>query len=164
MSNIRVKIYERVKVESGWTALPVGTPKLRKEDGKPFLHDDRQGKFRISWYENRRKQWQTVKNCMSDEELPYLSEAVAQAEDKAWFLNNRHRNVADPTAKTAVREELAEKIASYLDAKSGSKKTVSVHRLALTEFQAWATQQKRDVASGMWMRSRNRYSGVVSTT
>jgi integrase/recombinase XerD len=143
MPNIKVKIYERVKVEGKWTILPVGTPKLRKKDGKPFLHDDRQGKFRISWYENRRKQWQTVKNRVSEEELPYLSDAVAQSEDKAWFLSNRNRNVADPTVETASRKRLADEVASYLDAKSGCKKTVSAHRLALTEFQAWATPQKK---------------------
>jgi site-specific recombinase XerD len=42
----------------------------------------------------------------------------------------------------AARKKLADEILAYIDAKSGCKKTVSAHRLALMEFQTWATQQK----------------------
>ena len=142
MDSIKVKIYERLKVTGKWSTVSVEIPN-RKKDGTIFLRDDRRGKFRISWYENRKKQWQTVINRVSDKELPFLSEAIKLAEDKAWFFKNRDRNVADPTAPTAARKKLADEIPSYLEAKSGCKKTVSAHRLALTEFQAWATQPKK---------------------
>ena len=40
MRNLRVKIYERLKIEGNWTTVPVAVPKLHKKDGKPFLHDE----------------------------------------------------------------------------------------------------------------------------
>jgi hypothetical protein len=58
-------------------------------------------------------------------------------------LDNKWTRVADPTVAAVVRKKLADEIPSYLEAKSGCKKTVSAHRLALTEFQGWATQQKK---------------------
>jgi hypothetical protein len=81
MRDIKVKIYERVKLDGKWTRRPVELPDRRKRDGKLFVHQNRQGKFQISWYENRIKQWQEVP---SNEELPFLSDAVAEAEKKAW--------------------------------------------------------------------------------
>ena len=74
-----------------------------------------------------------------EQKLPLLSHAFQQADDKSWFLNNRHRNIADPTAPAAAQKKLGDEIPSYLEAKSGCPKTVSAHRLALTEFQRWAT-------------------------
>ena len=142
MGEIKVAIYERVKRDGKWTRVPVVRPAGCKRDGSLFLKDERQGKFQLSWYENRSKMWQDVTNTDDDQQLPRLSHALKQADDKSWFLNNRHRNVADPTAATASRKKLADEIPSYLEAKSGCKKTVSAHRLALTEFQGWATQQK----------------------
>jgi hypothetical protein len=142
MGTITVTIYERVKNGKNWTTVPVELPD-RKKDGTLFLRDDRQGKFRISWYENRNKKWQTVTSRVSKKDLPFLSDALKLADNKALFLNNRHRNVADPTTETAARRKLNDELPAYIDAKGGCKKTVSVHRLALTEFQAWATQPKK---------------------
>jgi len=143
VGEIKVTIYERVKLDNKWTRVPVKIPAGRKRDGKPFLKDDRPGKFQLSWYENRIKQWQDITNPNDEQQSPLLSHALQQADDKSWFLNNRHRNIADPTVAAAARKKLADEIPSYLEAKSGCKKTVSAHRLALTEFQAWATQQKK---------------------
>jgi len=143
MGEIKVKIYERVKLDGKWTRRPVPVPDRRKRDGRLFVHQNRQGKFQISWYENRKKQWQEVTNPASDAELPYLSDAVKVAEDKAWFLNNRHRKVTDPTTEAAAGKKLDQEIETYLAAKSGCKKTRSAHSHALTEFQDWATQQKK---------------------
>jgi hypothetical protein len=127
MGTITVRIYERVKHAKKWSTVPVEIPKLKK-DGTLFLRGDRQRKYRISWYENRRKQWHSVKSRVSEKELPYLSDAIRQAEDKAWFLNNRQRNVTDPTVGTTARKKLADEIPLYINAKSGCKKTVSAHR------------------------------------
>jgi hypothetical protein len=135
---IAVTIYERVKTAGKWTILPVGVPKLSKV-GTLFLKDDRQGRFRISWYENRKKQWMTIRSQVKNSrELPMLSDALRLAESKAWYLNNRkaHR-VSDPTT-TPDRLTLSDHIRRYLAEKSGCAKTLSAHRLALTEFQAWA--------------------------
>ncbi len=142
--NTTVSIYERVKSGGKWTTVPVELPKLRKKDGQPSLQDNRPGKFRISWYENRTKHWQTVTSRISPKELPYLSDAIRQAEDKSWFLSNRHRNVPDPTL-LENRKELHREIRAYLDGKSGCTKTVSAHSHALTEFQGWATNKKRGI-------------------
>jgi integrase len=140
MGTITVRIYERVKSAKRWSTVPVEIPELKK-DGTLFLQGDRQGKYRISWYYHRKKEWQTVKSRVREKEPPWLSDAIRQASDKAWYLNNRHHNVPDPTV-AAARKKLADEILAYIDAKSGCKKTVSAHRLALMEFQTWATQQK----------------------
>ena len=142
VGEIKVAIYERVKRDGKWTRVRVEVPNGRRRDGRLLLKDDRQGKFELSWYEKRIKQWQRVTNPNDEEQLPLLSHALKQADDKSWFLNNRHRNVTDPTTTADARKKLADEIPSYLEAKSGCKKTVSAHRLALTEFQGWATQQK----------------------
>jgi integrase len=141
MGEIKVKIYERVKLDGKWTRLPVEIPK-RKRDGTLFLHTNRQGKFQISWYEKRKKQLQDVTPANEDE-LPFLSDALVQAQKKAWYLNNRQYNVTDPTTEAASRKRLDKEISSYLDSKSGCKKTRSAHRHALTEFQDWATRQNK---------------------
>src|ERR1035437_9903013 len=98
MGTVTVSIYERVKSNGKWTRVHIQPPQGRKRDGKLFLKDDRQGKYQLSWYENRQKQWQDVKGRASDRELPHVSDAVVQADDKSWFLSNRHRQVADPTS------------------------------------------------------------------
>src|SRR5262250_171970 len=108
MGEITVTIYERVKLDGKWTRVRVEIPSGRKRDGRLFLKDDRQGKFQLSWYEERRKKWQHVTNPTDEEQLPYLSHALKQADDKSWFLNNRHRNVDDPTAPAAARKKLAD--------------------------------------------------------
>lgn len=143
MGEIKVTIYERVKLDNKWTRVRVEIPEGRKRDARLFLKDDRHGKFQLSWYEKRSKKWQDVTNPNDEQQMPQLSHAIKQADDKSWFLNNRHRNIADPTVAAAARKKLADEIPSYLEAKSGCKKTVSAHRLALTEFQGWATQQKK---------------------
>ncbi|MFY9909320.1 MAG: site-specific integrase [Candidatus Sulfotelmatobacter sp.] len=143
MGEIKVTIYERVKLDNKWTRVRVEIPEGRKRDGRLFLKHDRQGKFQLSWYEKRTKKWQDVTNPNDEQQMPLLSHALQQADDKSWFLNNRHRNIADPTVVAVARKKLADEILSYLEAKSGCKKTVSAHRLALTEFQRWATQQKK---------------------
>ncbi len=65
MCRITVKVYERIKVGSRWCTVPVELRRMRKKDGKLFLGDDRVGRFRISWYENRKKQWQSVVSRVS---------------------------------------------------------------------------------------------------
>jgi hypothetical protein len=102
MGEIKVAIYERVKRDGKWTRVPVEMPEGRKRDGRLFLKDDREGKFQLSWYENRRKKWQDVTNPTDEQQLPLLFHALKQADDKSWFLNNRHRNIADPTAPAAA--------------------------------------------------------------
>jgi integrase len=148
MGTVTVAIYERVKSNGKWTRVHVPPPQGRKRDGKLFLKDDRQGKFQLSWYENRQKEWQKVKSRVSDRELPYLSDAVTQAEDKSWYLSNRHRQVSDPTSADSGRKKLGLEVCCYIEAKSGCGKTVSAHRHALKEFQEWATARKkgRDIA------------------
>ena len=147
VGEIKVTIYERVKLDNDWTRVRVEVPEGRRRDGRLLLKDERQGKFQFSWYEKRGKKFQNVTNTNDEQQLPFLSHALKQADEKSWFLNNRHRNITDPTTAGPVRKKLADEVPSYLEAKSGSKKTVSAHRLALTEFQAWATQHKKGLAS-----------------
>ena len=143
MGDVTVRIYERVKFDSRWTRMPVPVPERRTREGKLLLKDDRRGIFQLSWYENRKKQFQEVKCRVSDRELPFLSEAIAQAADKSWFLSNQYRQVADPTQSEIARKKLASEAAMYLEAKSGCHKTVSAHRQAITEFQRWALKPKK---------------------
>src|ERR1700728_4716958 len=96
---IKVTIYQRVKRGTKWGRKRVAIPPLKK-DGTLFLEDDRQGIFQLCWHESRQKQWQNVRGRVSDRELPFLSDAISQAEDKSWFLNNRDRRVYDPTTAT----------------------------------------------------------------
>lgn len=139
--DIRVTIYERVKTKGKWHEVPVHVPKLSKA-GTLFQKDDKQGSFLISWYQNRKKQRQTVKSPVKNSrELPYLSDAVRLANSKAWYLNNRQHNVVDPTTAPA-RKSINEQVPLYLDAKSGCRKTLSAHRLALREFQEFAAEQR----------------------
>ncbi len=110
MGEIKVTIYERVKLDNDWTRTRVEAPEGRRRDGRLLLKDERQGKFQLSWYEKRRKKWQHVTNPNDEQQLPLLSHALQQADDKSWFLNNRHRNIADPTVAAVVRKKLADEI------------------------------------------------------
>jgi len=133
MGDVTVRIYERVKFDNRWTRMPVPVPERRTRDGKLLLKDERRGIFQVSWYEHRKEQFQEVKCRVSDRELPFLSEAIAQAEDKAWFLSNHHRQIADPTQNGIARKKLVVEVAPYIAAKSGCRKTVSAHRQAVPD-------------------------------
>ncbi len=129
MANKTAKIYERVQVHGKWTDLAVSIPRLRA-DGTLYLKDDREGKFRISWYEGKRKQWHPT-ICFS------LSEALRVKSDKEWFLRNQCRpGVQDPTLPD-TRLPISPAIDGYIDALTGAKKTKKAHRQALREFEAW---------------------------
>jgi integrase len=160
---IKVSIYERVK-EPGkpwgaygggaelaedlrrkawlprWCEIPVRIPRARK-DGSLFAKDNRQGRFIISWCENRRKKRQAVRDSDGGN-ITRLSDAVALAKSKAWYLNSRKVHpVADPTV-AAKHLTIPEQAELYLAAKSGCKATVGAHRLALREFQSFAARQR----------------------
>jgi integrase len=107
------------------------------------LKDDRQGIFQLCWHESRQKQWQNVKGRVSEHERPFLSDAITQAEDKSWFLNNRDRRVSDPTTDVVERKKLSVEVPRYIEAKSGCKKTVSAPEHAVREFLEWARKPKR---------------------
>jgi hypothetical protein len=96
-------IYERVKYGATWRRQRVVTPPL-KANGTLYLKDDRHGVLQFSWYEDRVKRWQKVKDRVSDGELPFFSDAIAQAREKSWFLSNRHHDVSDPTSRRSVAE------------------------------------------------------------
>jgi integrase len=157
---IKVSIYERVK-EPGrqwgsggpgltgdilrmpwlprWREIPVRIPRARK-DGSLFAKDNRQGRFVISWCENRKKKRQAVRDSDGGNVVA-LSDALALAAEKRWFLNSRKTHpVSDPTIAPR-RLTIPEHIAIYLAAKSGCKATLSAHRLALEEFQSFAARQ-----------------------
>lgn len=138
----RVSIYERVKYGTKWGRKRIAIPPLKK-DGTLFLKDDLQGIFQLCWHENGQKQWQNVKGRVNEKELPFLSDAIKQAEDKSWFLNNRDRRVDDPTTDVVERKELSVEVPRYVEAKSGCKKTVSAHEHVVTEFVAWARKPKK---------------------
>ena len=131
-----VAIYERTKLSRRWVRKKVEIPPLKK-DGMLYLRDDRQGIFQLSWYERRRKNWQRVKSRVSENELPFLSDAITQADDKSRFLNNQERRVHDPTTDVVERKKLSVEVPRYIEAKSGCRKTVSAHEHAVTEFLAW---------------------------
>ena len=74
----KIAIYERIKTDGKWREVHVPTPRIIKRDGSIFAKDNHEGKFVISWYENRRKKRQAVEGTM-------LSDAVAMAQSKAWY-------------------------------------------------------------------------------
>lgn len=136
----KVAIYERIKDEDGWHERFVPMPRMIKKSRGGytlFPKDEREGKFLISWYENRKKIRQTVKGR-------FLSDAVKLAKSKQWYLNSSRHGVeaADPTT-VPERMEIFEQTELYLEAKSGCAKTISAHRLALREFREFAAQKKR---------------------
>lgn len=94
MANKRVKICEQVKVDGEWTTVTVEIPKLRS-DGTLYLKDEREGKFRVSWYEGAKKQWHPTT-------FRILSDALKSKSDKEWFPKNQSRpGVQHPTTPDA---------------------------------------------------------------
>jgi len=60
----KIAIYERIKTDGKWREVHVPTPRIIKRDGSISAKDNHQGKFVISWYENRRKKRQAVEGTM----------------------------------------------------------------------------------------------------
>jgi hypothetical protein len=116
MANKRAKIYERVQVHRGrWTDCAVTIPKLRS-DGTLYLKDEREGKFRVSWYEGTNKQWHPT-TCRT------LSDALKVKSDKEWFLKNQSRpGVQDPTTPDS-RAPISISVDRYVESLTGSKGT-----------------------------------------
>ena len=136
MANTKAKIYERVQVHGRWTDRAVRLPKLRA-DGTLYLKDDREAKFRVSWYEGKKKQWHPSA-CSS------LGEALRVKNDKEWFLRNQSRpGVQDPTLPDP-RSPSSVSINGYIDALTGAKKTKAAHRHTLREFEAWNNSLRND--------------------
>ena len=138
---IRVSIYERLKQAGKWREIPVRIPPSKiKKDGSLFAKDNRRGTFVISWCENRKKKRHAVQDNDGGNVVA-LSDALSVAHQKRWFLNSRKTHpVSDPTI-APKRLTIPEHIALYIAAKSGCKKTLSAHRLALSEFQSFAARQ-----------------------
>jgi hypothetical protein len=129
VANKTVKIYERAKVQGKWTDRSVALPKL-KADGTMYLKDNREGRFRISWYEGTAKKWHPT-TCTT------ISEALRVKADKEWFVQNQNRpGVQDPTLPDA-RIPISVAINGYIDALMGAKATKKAHRHDLREFEAW---------------------------
>lgn len=134
MANKRVKIYERVQVQGAWTDVAVKIPNL-KPDGTLYMKDDRSGKFRVSWYEGKTKQWHPT-TCRR------LSDALKVKSDKEWFLRNQTRpGVQDPTTPDA-RAPIAVSVERYVESLTGSKRTKSAYGHAVREFEAWNASLK----------------------
>jgi hypothetical protein len=79
MADQRVTIYERAKAQGKWAAVSVEIPKLKSDDTL-YLKDEREGKFRVSWYEGKRKQGHPT-TCRT------LGEALKVKAEKGWFLS-----------------------------------------------------------------------------
>ena len=134
MANKRVKIYECVKVQGKWTTVTVKIPNLRP-DGTLYMRDDRDGKFRVSWYEGDKKQWHPT-TCRR------LSDALKVRSEKEWFLKNQTRpGVQDPT-KPDARAPIAASVERYVESLTGSKRTKSAYGHAVREFEAWNASLK----------------------
>jgi hypothetical protein len=147
---ITVSIYERLKRNGGWSTVAVALPRINKKTGQPFLQDDRRGKFKLSWYEAGVKKFQNV-TSRSRGELPLLSEAIDQCEDKQRYLSNRDIATIDPTVPSD-RRVLSVAIDAYLAEKSGCKKTVDAHTYALNQFRNWAVIRYIDEISKALLR------------
>jgi integrase len=130
MANKRAKIYERVRVHRGrWTDCAVTIPKLRS-DGTLYLKDEREGKFRVSWYEGTNKQWHPT-TCRT------LSDALKVKSDKEWFLKNQSRpGVQDPTTPDS-RAPISISVDRYVESLTGSKGTKRAYGHAVREFAEW---------------------------
>jgi hypothetical protein len=134
MANKRVRIYESVKVNGKWTSASVKIPNL-KPDNKLYLKDQREGKFRVSWYEGTRKRWYST-TCRT------LGEALKVKAEKEWFLQNQNRpGVQDPTVQD-TRLPIAVSIDAYVDSLTGSKRTKSAYGHAVREFAEWNASRK----------------------
>jgi integrase len=129
MANMRVKIYECAKVHGKWTTVRVKAPNLRP-DGTLYMRDDRDGRFRVSWYEGNKKQWHHTT-------FRRLSDALKAKSDKEWFLKNQTRpGVQDPTTPDA-RAPITISVERYVESLAGSKRTRSAYGLAVREFEEW---------------------------
>jgi integrase len=134
MANKKVKIYQCVKVQGKWTTVTVKIPNLRP-DGTLYMRDDRDGKFRISWYEGNKKHWHPT-TCRR------LSDALRVKSEKEWFLKNQSRpGVQDPT-KPDARAPIAASVERYVESLTGSKRTKSAYGHAVREFEAWNASLK----------------------
>jgi hypothetical protein len=129
VANKRAKIYERMQVHGVWTDRAVSIPNL-KPDGTLYLKDERDGKFRISWYEGRKKLWHPTTCCS-------LGRALRVKSDKEWDLKNQSRpGVQDPSLPD-VRPSISSSIGSYVDSLTGSKRTKTAYGHAVNEFAVW---------------------------
>ena len=134
MANRRVKIYESVKVHRRWTTATVEIPKLRS-DGTLYLRDDREGKFRISWYDGAKKQWHPAT-------FGRLSHALKAKSDKEWFLRNQiHPGVQDPTIPD-TRVPISISVERYVESLTGAKRTKQAYEHAVREFAEWNASLK----------------------
>jgi integrase len=135
MANKRVKIYERVQVHRGrWTDRAATIPKLRS-DGTLYLKDEREGKFRVSWYEGTKKQWHPTA-CRT------LSEALKVKDDKEWFLKNQNRPGVQDATLPDVRLPISAAVDLYVDSLTRCKRTRSAYEHAVREFEAWNSSLK----------------------
>ncbi|HTG27588.1 MAG TPA: hypothetical protein VK818_05140 [Methylomirabilota bacterium] len=129
MANKRAKIYERMQVHGVWTDRAVSVPKL-KPDGALYLKDERDGKFRVSWYQGRKKHWHPTTCCS-------LSLALRVKSDKEWFLKNQSRPGAQDATLPDARSPISSSIGTYVDSLTGSKRTKSAYGHAVIEFADW---------------------------
>jgi hypothetical protein len=135
MANKRVKIYERVQVHRGrWTDRAATIPKLRS-DGTLYLKDEREGKFRVSWYEGTKKQWHPT-TCRT------LGEALKVKDDKEWFLKNQNRPGVQDATLPDVRLPVSAAVDLYVDSLTRCKRTKSAYGHAVREFEAWNSSLK----------------------
>jgi site-specific recombinase XerD len=134
MANKRFKIYEHVKVNGNWTVVAVKIPNL-KPDGTLYLKDNRDGKFRTSWYEGTKKKWHPTT-------FHSLSDALRAKSDKEWFLINQTRpGVQDPTTPDA-RAPISISVERYVESLTGAKRTKSAYEHAVRQFAEWNTSLK----------------------
>ena len=134
MANKKVNISERVKVHGKWTSTAVEIPKL-KSDNSLYLKDKRDGKFKLSWYEGKRKQWHPTT-------FRTLSAALKAKEEKEWFLQNQNRpGVQDPT-QPDTRLLISASVELYVDSLTGSKRTKIAYGHAVREFAEWNASLK----------------------
>lgn len=129
MANKKVNISERVKVHGKWTSTAVEIPKL-KSDNTLYLKDKRDGKFKLSWYEGKRKQWHPTT-------FRTLGEALKAKAEKEWFLQNQNRpGVQDPT-QPDTRLLISASVELYVDSLTNSKGTKRAYGHAVREFAEW---------------------------
>jgi len=134
MANKKVNISERVKVHGEWTSASVEIPKL-KPDNTLYLKDKRQGKFKVSWYVGKKKQWHPAT-------FPTLGEALKAKDDKEWFLQNQSRpGVQDPT-QPDKRLLISPSVELYLDSLTKSKGTKRAYAQVVREFAGWNASLK----------------------
>jgi len=105
VANKTAKIYERVQVHGKWTDLAVSIPRLRA-DGTLYLKDDREGKFRISWYEGKRKQWHLT-ICFSLSEALVKRQIRVTSKPRLGFMTKNGRTRFVPIDRDLMNKLLA---------------------------------------------------------